>query len=292
MTRPQNAHTDPLVSALADVSLQATAVLRGGGLLFVNRGFCDLFGYDAPAEALADAAFAGEIAAVAGPAARGGAVYGRRLLRRRDGRAIPVELYARLVPWGDAPALAVALIDVAAEETGSEGAPGDDRYAARPLARRAPPAALRIVLAGADVRCAALRDALAARGASARIVSLETRPAGPAPDLAVLTPAPGESLAPLAAAARRRWPQDGVTALIALTDAADAATEAFGLDAVLAADADADAVARVAALLCGRDLVETAEFHHVQQEDQGDEPCNDADGEHGDPKRRNVSTGL
>ncbi|MDX2238241.1 MAG: hypothetical protein NW203_11830, partial [Hyphomonadaceae bacterium] len=115
---------------------------------------------------------------------------------------------------------------------------------------------------------------------------------GPAPDVVVLTPAPGERLAPLAAAARRLWPQDGATALVALADGADAAADAFGLDAVLAPDADADAVARVAALLCRRGLVETAEFHHVQQEDQGDEPGDDADGEHGDPKRGTRSRGI
>ncbi|MDX2237180.1 MAG: PAS domain-containing protein, partial [Hyphomonadaceae bacterium] len=191
MTRPQNPQDDPLASALADVSLQAMAVLRGGKLLFVNRGFCDLFGYDAPAEALADAAMAGAIAAVAGPAAHGGVVFGRRLVRRRDGRGVPVELYARLAPWGDAPALVVALIDVGVEEAALEGAAGDDRYAARPVARRGRPDALRIALAGADARCAGLRDALAAGGAIARIVALQARPEGPAPDVVVLTPAPG-----------------------------------------------------------------------------------------------------
>ena len=37
---------DPRISALSEVSLQAFVAHRGGAIVYVNAGFCALFGFD------------------------------------------------------------------------------------------------------------------------------------------------------------------------------------------------------------------------------------------------------
>ena len=126
--------------ALAGVSLEAKLAHRNFAPLYANRAFADMFGFDSPEEVLAQPSlirvFDAAARADGAPDWRNSALYGRRLLHRRDGSPFRAEIYARAVDWEDGePAIALAILDVSQEERAYR-ALLETRAAAEDAARR------------------------------------------------------------------------------------------------------------------------------------------------------------
>lgn len=121
--------------ALAGVSLEAKLAHRDFAPLYANRAFADMFGFDTPEEVLAHKALGG-LFGECGEDWKSGALYGRRMLRRRDGSSFRAEIYARAVDWDDGePATALAILDVSQEERAYKSLL-ETRAAAEDAARR------------------------------------------------------------------------------------------------------------------------------------------------------------
>jgi PAS domain S-box-containing protein len=113
--------------ALAEVSLKGKLVHRRFRPLFANDAFALLCGLSGGEEVLAKGdvlTFLDEETRTkperAWRLAMGGPFAGRRLLHRANGTCYPAELYARPIEWDGETAVAMAVIDVSAEESAQQ----------------------------------------------------------------------------------------------------------------------------------------------------------------------------
>lgn len=109
---------------ITETSLQAKVVHRFYKPLFANTAFLRLMGFASKEQLLATADILPlfDLQTQADPltawerAASGGPVRSRILMHRRDGEAFLADAYARPVLWDDEPAIALALLDITAED--------------------------------------------------------------------------------------------------------------------------------------------------------------------------------
>jgi PAS domain S-box-containing protein len=113
--------------ALAEVSLQGKLVHRRFKPLFANGALALLAGLGGSADVIQQPDILGLLDEEtradperAWQIAQRGPFAGRRLYRRHDGTLYPAELYSRPIVWNGGPAVALAIIDVSAEETAQD----------------------------------------------------------------------------------------------------------------------------------------------------------------------------
>lgn len=126
MVVPTTAQAEAVFEALARTSLEAKLVHRAYRPLYANPAFADMFLFDDADDALAQRSLlslfdadtrANPDAAWSRLIGQAGATFGRRRFNRRNGALFRAEFVARRITWHDGePAVAIALIDVSAEE--------------------------------------------------------------------------------------------------------------------------------------------------------------------------------
>ncbi|MBI1188178.1 MAG: PAS domain S-box protein [Alphaproteobacteria bacterium] len=260
--------------AIAACTLQGQLVHRAFVPLWVNAAFADLFGYDAPEDALAapsldhlfDADARADCLALIRPDAAQRSAhgrFGRRLMRRRSGALFHAEIHIRRVRWDGDCALAVAVRELGA-----------------PPPPHAPGALFAAVSAPER---AAIRRALSAPLDRIRFGPLAVFGADPAPqNVAVaLVDIDRADAAAFVSLARRR----ANVPLIAVAAAppSPAVLQALGADAFVEKSALTERLGDLLALLTRHappGLVDPPERREIEDEHEGDEPANDVDRDH------------